>query len=298
MTSWKTWARRATIAVGVLVVLAGATAATGVWLAERKLHRRIDVAVKGVELRDDAASRERGRYLYLSRGCVDCHAKDGGGRVFVDDGKGMRIAGPHISPGPGSVVANYSARDWERAIRHGLAPGGRPLLVMPSEDYNRFTDTDLASLVSWVRSMPPAAGGPAVLELPLPVKIAYGFGLMQDAAAKIDHAQPVAQPVPEGVTRAHGAYVANMCLGCHGPSLAGGKIPGAPPDWPAAADLRPGGAMTRYPDADSFIRLFRTGQRPDGSTVRVMPFESLREMSETDLRALHLFLKGESIAAR
>ena len=50
--------------------------------------------------------------------------------------------------------------------------------------------------------------------------------------------------------------------------------------------------MARYPDPEALLRLFRTGVRADGTPVKVMPFESLREMNETDLRALHLYLKG------
>jgi mono/diheme cytochrome c family protein len=173
-------------------------------------------------------------------------------------------------------------------------PQGRPLMIMPSEDYNRFTDGDLASLVAYVRQLPPASGQGAVVKLPLPVKALYGYGAIKDAAARIDHSLPPQQPVPEGVTPAHGAYVANMCIGCHGVGLAGGKIPGGPPDWPPASKLTPGegSVMGRYPDAEALIAMFRSGQRPDGTAVKVMPFESLKEMSETDLRALHLYLKG------
>jgi len=101
--------------------------------------------------------------------------------------------------------------------------------------------------------------------------------------------------VPEGVTAEHGAYVANTCIGCHGDHLSGGKIPGAPPDWPAAANLTPGegSAMTRYTDAQALIAMFRSGKRPDGSAVStVMPFAGLKAMSETDVRALYLLLKG------
>ena len=100
--------------------------------------------------------------------------------------------------------------------------------------------------------------------------------------------------MPEGVNVAHGAYVANMCLGCHGAQLAGGRIPGGPPDWPPAPNLTPGEgtAMVRYPDAEALLRLFKTGKRPDGTPVKVMPFESLREMNDTDVRALHLYLRG------
>jgi mono/diheme cytochrome c family protein len=165
---------------------------------------------------------------------------------------------------------------------------------MPSEDYNRLTDPDFGALIAYVRSLRPAAGEPAEVRLPLAARVLYGFGAIRDAAAKIDHARAPEEAVPEGVTPAHGAYVANTCVGCHGQQLLGGRIPGSPPDWPPAPRLASGegSAMASYPDADSLIRLFRTGRRADGSAVRVMPFDSLRETNETDLRALHLYLSG------
>jgi mono/diheme cytochrome c family protein len=148
--------------------------------------------------------------------------------------------------------------------------------------------------VAYVRSLPPASGQGTVLKLPLPVKALYGYGAILDAAARIDHTLPPQQPVPEGVTLAHGQYVANMCIGCHRAGLEGGKIPGGPPDWPPASRLTPGegSVMGRYPDAEALIAMFRSGKRPDGTAVQVMPFPSLREMSETDLRALYLYLKA------
>jgi hypothetical protein len=86
-----------------------------------------------------------------------------------------------------------------------------------------------------------------------------------------------------------------MCIGCHGEHFSGGKIPGGPPDWPAAANLTPGegSAMKRYASADQFIAMLRTGKRPDGSAVSdVMPFPSLKELNETDMKAAHLFLQS------
>lgn len=289
----KPWIRWVLGGLAGLVALAALLVGAGLFLAQQKMQRRVDVPVQPVALREDAASIERGRYLYASRGCVDCHGAQGGGRMFLDDGKGMRIAGPDITPGPQGVVARYTALDWVRSIRHGVSPGGRALMVMPSEDYNRFTDDDLASLVAYVRSLPPAAGHAAIVELPLPVRVLYGLGAIRDAAAKIDHTLAPQQPVPEGVTVAHGAYVANMCIGCHGAGLAGGKVPGGPPHWPAAANLTPGegSVMPRYPDSASMTTMFRSGVRPDGQPVQVMPFESLRAMSDTDLDALYLYLK-------
>lgn len=289
----KSWKKLTLGAVGAVLLVVAVAVVAGLRMADAKMQRRVEVGVQPVAWRADAQALERGRYLYASRGCVDCHGANGGGRTFVDDGN-LRVKGPNISPGPGTVVAAYRPEDWVRAIRHGVAPSGRPLLIMPSEDYNRFTDDDLAAVVAHVRALPPVAGEGAVLDLPVPVRVLYGFGHIRDAASKIDHALPPALPVAEGVNPAHGAYVANMCLGCHGATLAGGRIPGGPPDWPAASNLTPGAgsAMARYPDADALLRLFRTGHRPDGSPVKVMPFESLKAMSETDVRALHLHLLG------
>ncbi|VTU34177.1 Alcohol dehydrogenase cytochrome c subunit precursor [Variovorax sp. SRS16] len=293
-TSSRRWLRRTVIGLALLIALAALALFAGDQLARHRMQRKVEVPVTAVAFRDDAAALERGRYLFASRGCVDCHGAQGNGRLFLDDGKGMRIAGPNISPGPGSAVAAYGPADWERTIRHGVTPQGRALMVMPSEDYNRLTDDDLASLVAYLRHLAPAEGGPAVVDLPLPVRALYGFGVIQDAAAKIDHTRPPEQPVADDISVAHGAYVANMCLGCHGPRLEGGKIPGGPPDWPPAARLSPGegSVMARYADADTFARLFKTGLRPDGSAVQVMPFGSLREMNDTDVRALHLYLKS------
>ncbi|MFC5608475.1 c-type cytochrome [Variovorax soli] len=293
MSSSKTWLKRIGIALLFLVALAAAALFAGDQLATKKMHRTVELQVQPVAYKDDAAAIERGRYLFASRGCVDCHGAKGNGNMFLDDGKGMRIAGPNISPGPGSVVKDYQPVDWVRSLRHGVNPQGRPLMIMPSEDYNRFTDEDLAALVAYIRHLPPAEGGGPVIDLPLPVRAMYGFGLIHDAAARIDHTKPPEKPVPDAVTVQHGAYVANMCIGCHGASLAGGKVPGGPPDWPAAANLTPGEgtAMVRYPDAASFAAMFRSGRRPDGQEIKVMPFGSLREMNDTDVRALHLYLK-------
>jgi len=290
----KRWIRALGAGLVGLAALAAGVAGVGLFLAQQKMRRHADVPVQPVAMRSDGAALERGRYLYASRGCVDCHGANGAGRLFLDDGNGLRIAGPNITTGPGGVVAGYRPEDWVLSIRHGVNPQGRPLMIMPSEDYNRLTDDDLASLIAYLRALPPTAGEGAVVELPLPVRALYGLGYIKDAAARIDHTLPPSAPVPEGVTVAHGEYVASMCQGCHGAGLAGGRVPGSPPDWPPAANLTPGGgtALALYPDADSLIAMFRSGRRPDGSAVKVMPFESLSEMSDTDLRALHLYLKS------
>lgn len=288
------WIARSAVALTVLVSGAGAAFMVLAEMGDRKLARHVEVAVTPVAFRSDAASVERGGYLFRSRGCGGCHGAGGAGSVVVDDGA-MHVRSPDITPAPNGVVARYTAADWVRTIRHGVRPDGRPVMIMPSEDYNRLVDADLAAIVAYVRQLPPASGAKAEMRLPMPLKALYAAGMLHDASEKIDHSLPPAQPVAEGVTAAHGAYVANSCLGCHGPRLAGGKIPGAPPDWPPAAKLTPGpgSALDRYQTAEQFMAMLKTGKRPDGSSVsKVMPFASLKEMNEVDVRALYLHLRS------
>lgn len=289
----KTWIRWSLTALAAAAALAGAAVATGAKLATSRAERVITVPVQPVALPTDTAALERGRYLYGSRGCADCHGDNGAGRTFVD-APPLRLAGPNLTAGAGGVTAAYQPVDWVRTLRHGVKPDGRPVRVMPSEDYSRMTDADIGALAAYVKSLPPAAGGGAVIDLPLPARVLYGFGLIPDAAEKIDHRLPPALPVPEGVTVEHGRYVAQMCVGCHGARLEGGRIPGGPPDWPAAARLVPGegNGMARYGEAEVMLQMFKSGRSPEGRPLAVMPFEALSKLSDTDARALHLYLKS------
>lgn len=122
----KIWLRRAGIGLLVLAAVLAAAIALLVANGHRKAERRVEVAAAGVAERGDAGAIERGGYLFRSRGCTDCHGRDGAGLTFVDDGKGPRLHAPNITPAPGSAVAAYRMDDWDRAIRHGVAPGGPP----------------------------------------------------------------------------------------------------------------------------------------------------------------------------
>jgi mono/diheme cytochrome c family protein len=287
------WVKRTSIALGALALCGVAAAVLGKSMGERKMVRTVAVQVAELGVAPDATRIEHGRYLYSTRGCAECHGADGAGRTVIKDG-GMLVIAPNITAGPNGATANYQTADWVRTIRHGIKPNGHPVMVMPSEDYARLTDADTAALIAYVKQLQPVSGNRAVIELPTPVKAMYAFGFIKDASEKIDHTLAPAQPVAAAVTVEHGAYMANACIGCHGATLSGGRIPGSPPAWPPAANLTPGrgSAMARYPTPESFIAMLRSGQRPDGKPVsQVMPFASLRQMNDTDARALYAYLK-------
>ncbi len=279
--------------VAALLVIAGVGLVVAAnLLFERKRERVIKLDIKAITVVADAAALERGKYLFMSRGCGGCHAANGTSSAFINEpGGGFYVRSPNITPA--GVVAKYTEVDWVRAIRHGVKPDGRPLFIMPSEDYNRWTDRDVAALIAYARRLPAVSSESAEFRVPLPLKALYAVGVVKDSAEKIDHSLPPALPVAEGVTSEHGRYVANLCIGCHGDGLSGGKIPGGPPNWPAASNLTPGQGtvLTVYDSGEKFKAMFRSGKRPDGSAVTVMPFETLREINDTDVSALYAYLK-------
>jgi mono/diheme cytochrome c family protein len=287
------WVKRTSIVLVALALLGVAATVVGKALGERKMARSVALQVRPLDVVADAAHVELGRYLYNTRGCAECHGATGAGKTIVREA-GMFVVAPNITAGPNGTTAHYKVVDWVRTVRHGVKPNGNPVMIMPSEDYSRLTDEDMAALVAFVQQLRPVAGSKAVIDVPAQVKALYAFGLIKDASEKIDHAQPPARPVAPAVTPAYGAYVADACIGCHGAALSGGKIPGTPPSWPPAANLTPGkgSAMVHYGSAEQFVDMLRTGRRPDGKPISpVMPFGSLKQMNDTDMRALYAYLK-------
>jgi mono/diheme cytochrome c family protein len=279
--------------VVVLVVLGVVVWGVAEFGSQSKLNRVVAFEATPVAAATTQEALERGKYLFNSRGCAECHGGDGAGKVMIDSG-GFFVKTPNITPAAGSVVENFTDLDWTKVIRHGVKPNNHPLLVMPSEDYARYTNDDVAAIIGYVKSLPAADGTPAEFRMPFPVKLLYTIGLVRDAAEKIDHSLPPPEPVAPTDVLAHGAYVANACVGCHNPSLSGGKIEGGPPDWPPAANLTPGegSVMPRYTNAAAFAEMFRTGKRPDGTAITdVMPFGMLKEFTDEDIAAVYSYLK-------
>ena len=65
------------------------------------------------------------------------------------------------------------------------------------------------------------------------------------------------------------------------------------PSGKNAANLTPGegSALLKYKDAAQFTAMLRSGKRPDGTPVQVMPFSALSKMNDVDAQALYAYLK-------
>jgi cytochrome c553 len=185
--------------------------------------------------------------------------------------------------------------DWVRAIRHGIGPDGKPLLFMPSHEFNVMSDDDLGALIAYIQQLPPVDNELRPNSVRPLGRFLYARGMVPLVPAElIDHnaARPVS-PQP-GPTPEYGAYLATTCTGCHGESLSGGAIPGAPPSEFPPANLTPDQAtgLGSWTEAD-FFRALREGKRPDGTALASeMPWQAFAQMSDDEIRALWLHLRS------
>jgi cytochrome c553 len=290
----KVWRRRLIMgAAAIVFLIAGALA--GIYgFSTQGMTRRYDVPEETLTIPTDSASIARGRHLATAVGkCVDCHDQGLKGKIFIDDPMMGLLVTSNLTTGKGGVASNYTDAQLARAIRHGVKPDGTPTLFMPAQEFNRFTDEDVAALVAYIRSLPPVDNELPRTKLKMLPRILYVTKKLDLVPAElIDHARKPA-PIVAGVTREYGEYLAETggCFGCHGRGLSGGPIPGAPPSFPKATNITPTG-IGKWTEAQ-FIQAMRSGTRPDGRTIdRFMPWEYVGQLTDDELRALWLFLSS------
>lgn len=278
-------------AFGLVVLAAAGSLAVLYAVAAVKTHKSWRVPADPIAADVARADAKRGERLTRVRmACVECHADDLGGKMYIEDPALGKLYGSNLTP---AALKDWTDDEIGRAIRHGVDRAGRPLLLMPSQDYQHLTRRDLADIVAYLRSVPAAARPtrPSSLGPVMTVLVALGKAPTMTPAAVVDHAAPFAEPVPETVTPEFGHYIARtLCMGCHGQGLTGGPIPGGDPHWPPAAGLTPD-ALGGWSEAD-FIKTMRTGKNPSAATLRApMVVKYTAQFSDDELKALWAYLK-------
>ena len=127
--------------VGLVVV-----AYTIVYVAsERVLKRTYPIPVTSVPIATDPASIAEGGRLAMIRGCVGaCHGKQAEGTVMFDEPMIARVTAPNLTVSFG----RYSDAQLVAAIRNGVRPDGRSMVIMPSESLVALSDDDLGKIIT------------------------------------------------------------------------------------------------------------------------------------------------------
>lgn len=291
-----------------LVVLAVAGAILSVGYTVRKDRAKAPLA--GVTFARTPERLERGRYIVESTAhCFQCHSdvdyskpgaqakpgKKGGGAVFAEDGMEWLIA-PNITPDVETGAGSWTDEQFARAIREGIGHDGRRLFpVMPYMNFRNMSDEDLASVITYIRSIEPVRNKLPKTQIPEPLKAAL----------------PPHEPITSQVSAHHaynqvarGRYMATLgnCVTCHTPmnekgqpmmemAFAGGfKLKGT---WGEvySANITPDPSGISYYDEALFIRTMRTGHVGARKLNYVMPTGYFKNMTDDDLKAIFAYLR-------
>ncbi len=254
----------------------------------------------------DTAQLERGRYLVQGiAACGTCHyRRDDKGGPMKEGGLagGSRwqlptatVYASNITPDRETGIGTWTDAQIANAIRNGVRPDGRALVLMPTRYYRDIADDDLAAIVAWLRAQPAERNAVPAAEFrgeaPKPLPPVTG---VQTAPPREDLVQ-------------WGAYLAGPlghCTLCHTPRDSA-NVP--LPDQIGAGGVRypgrQGVAVSRNltPDpsglkdwTDAEIeRAIRKGVRRDGSTLLPpMDYEAYDRIDDHDMRALIAYLRS------
>lgn len=265
-------------------------------LSGQRLNKTYALQPTAVTIFTGADAVAEGERQFFTHGCIDCHGTDGAGLTIINDALMGQVTGANLTAGAGGVGQIYTDLDWVRAIRHGIGADGKPLVIMPSHDYNKMNDEDLGNLVAYLKSLPPVDRTPAPIALgPVGRLLIVGKIYPVLSAEVIDHDAPRPEAISRGATAEYGHYLAaQTCMSCHGEGLSGGPIPGVPTDPPYPRNLTPDveTGLGSWDQAD-FTQLLRTGVRPNGTAVdpTKMPWLAFQHMTDEEITALWLYLQ-------
>ena len=286
------------ILLGVGAVLGAVVVGGGVFvgLQVRAFAASVDkvyaVPIPSVTRSSDPLVLARGQHLVESLApCTDsnCHGHDLAGGKTIEIGPLGTFTAPNVSAG--GLGAVYSDGELMRLFRHGIKRDGRSVRFMPSHEFNWLSDDDFAAVIGYVRSLPPVQKGNGPFQIGLLGKVLDRHDMIPlDIARRIDHEHVELAP-PPSPTATYGAFIARECTGCHGQTLSGGRIPGAPPELPVPLNLTPHATGLNGWSFDDFRHTLTTGLSKSGKKLDdMMPVATYRKLDDTEMHALWAYL--------
>jgi mono/diheme cytochrome c family protein len=198
-----------------------------------------------------------------------------------------------LAPNLLSLAREESPATLEAAIRHGIGRDGRAMYSMPSYNFARMRDEDLADIIAYLRSLPLVQKELPAGKLPFEIRMDIAFGNDAAIAAYLDLV-PALKGESLGDPRlARGEYIAmTTCNECHGFGLRADS----PWEEESAPDLI---IIAAYSEAD-FRHLMKTGLALGGRELRMMSGVARSRFAwftDQELSDLYVFLSDMSARA-
>jgi hypothetical protein len=209
-----------------------------------------------------------------------------------------RLTAPNITSHTDTGIGRWTDDEIGRAIREGISRDNTALFpVMPYTSLARLSDEDLASVVVYLRTLPPIRNSLPVRRLVFPLD-----NLINTIP------EPIIEPVPPppmDTPAERGAYLAAIagCENCHTPTdsrgrprsdlaFGGGAVfrdPGR--DMAAVYSTNISASGVAHYDRALFVQTLRTGEFGGRTLSHIMPFEAFKNMTDSDLADLFAYLE-------
>ncbi|MEO8196848.1 MAG: hypothetical protein ABI689_09025 [Thermoanaerobaculia bacterium] len=288
---------------GALLALAGCARPEAATTPLPALHAR---PLTDTRFERTPKRRERGRYLATAAiGCVICHSprdlsqpgappvpgREFAGAIMAEE-PGYRLVAPNLTPDVATGAGSWTDDMFARAIREGVGHDGRGIGgQMWWWAFRALSDEDLASIIVFLRSLPP-------VEHALPPRILSAAQEKQRA----EDAQPLDDPVAARDLSgpiARGTYLIEIadCMGCHSaweaptnPGIgAGGNPISRFGGQVFSANLTPDPTGIGAYTEGIFRGALRSGR--GGTLHGAMPWIAYRNLTDADIGAIYQVLR-------
>ena len=288
----------------LLVLIAGVSIITAT-----RQHVKYDAPYPNIHAVKDSSIIARGKQIiYGPAHCVECHNPGNidslliaGADIPLSGGRNFSFGvgdfySKNITPDTTYGIGRYTDPEIARVLRYGLHPDGTAVFdFMP---FHNMTDEDLTAVISYLRAQKPVHN-----KVPEHKPNLLGRVIIAFLVKPVGPSEVIKKSVSRDTSAEYGKYlvtnVAN-CSGCHtkrdmsgaytGELLAGGG-PIAKEGYPALTPPNITGDSSsrifRW-SQDEFVSRFHDGKRIPFSE---MPWNSFKNMSDTDLKAIYNFLK-------
>jgi mono/diheme cytochrome c family protein len=252
---------------------------------------------------------QRGRYLVTLGDCTACHSDPtrtdspfGGGHP-VPTPFGTLIA-PNITPDPATGIGNWTAQQFDDAVRRGRMPDGKRLYpAMPYPYFARMSAADVRAMRAYLDTVTPVHHAVKPDQLPFPLSIRASMIFWDWLYYRPGEWRP---RFDESAAWNRGSYIVagpGHCAACHTPkSFLGGdkrshELQGYTLQGWFAPDLTddPARGLAAWTTGD-IVQYLKTGHNRFDAASGPMAEEvkdSSSGMNTQDLMAIATYLKGQ-----
>ncbi len=269
------------------------------------------VLLAGPSARADGPDAKHGEYLFHAGGCEDCHTDtakkgpllSGGAKITTPFGT---FYPPNITPDRTHGIGSWAEADFHKAMRRGISPGGHYYFpVFPYTAFTGITDSDLADLWAYLRTVPPSdrASHPQQVDFP------FGWRFLQVFWRWLNFSPGPFHPnTSRSAEWNRGAYLAEAlvhCGECHTPRNALGGLDrdmwmagnANGPDGTHMPNITPDKATGIGDWSEADIELYLSaGMTPSGDAAGSLMAEvvdkSTSKLSDADRKAIAVYIKS------